>query len=176
MRSKGDKIYCENCGKSWTLTEYGELQANSGETEFRFATDWYHWEREQVKKEVQNGAYRFESRVDVNDLPNSKGFVHMGHGTLVHDMEGFHLQGVRDYDGKPFSMEIPAAGQYAAHVEYHYRFGKKRDCLDLNTLDDTWYVFPECSEFSVTKISLAVEEIYNEIWRRRRADKEKSKE
>ena len=57
-----------------------------------------------------------------------------------------------------------------------YRFGKKRDCIDLNTIDDTWYVFPERCEFSVTKISLAVEEIYNEIWRRRHAEKQKSKE
>ena len=176
MRSKGDKIYCENCGKSWTLTEYGQLQANSGETEFRYPTDWYLWEREQVKKEVLAGTYRFESQVDVNDLPNSRGFVHMGRGTLVHDMDGFHLKGIREYDGEPFSMEIPAAGQYAAHVEYSYRFGKKRDCIDLNTIDDTWYVFPERCEFSVTKISLAVEEIYNEIWRRRHAEKQKSKE
>ena len=45
----------------------------------------------------------------------------MGRGTLVHDMTGFHLKGVRDYDGEPFEMNIDAAGQYAVHVEYNYR-------------------------------------------------------
>ncbi|MBR3553623.1 MAG: 1-acyl-sn-glycerol-3-phosphate acyltransferase [Clostridia bacterium] len=175
MRSKGDKIFCEHCGKSWTLTEYGELKANSGETEFQFPTDWYQWEREQVKKEVLAGTYRFESPVVVNDLPNSKGFVRLGSGTLVHDMTGFHLKGTRDYSGLPFSMEISAAGQYAVHVEYNYRFGQKKDCIDLNTIEDTWYVFPQCSAFSVTKISLATEEIHKEIWRKRNEEKGKRK-
>ncbi len=175
MRSKEDKIYCENCGKSWLLTEYGELKAATGETEFRFPTDWYAWEREQVKKEVQAGTYRFVAPVHVNDLPNSKGFVRLGKGTLVHDLEGFHLHGTRDYNGLPFSMEIKAAGQYAVHVEYAYRFGRHQDCIDLNTLEDTWYVFPEGNDFSVTKVSLATEEIYNEIWRKRNEAKKARK-
>ncbi len=175
MRSKEDKIYCENCGKSWRLTEYGELKALTGKTEFRFPTDWYAWEREQVKKEVCSGNYRFVAPVHVNDLPNAKGFVRLGKGTLVHDMDGFHLHGTRDYNGLPFSMEIKAAGQYAVHVEYAYRFGQHQDCIDLNTLEDTWYVFPEGGDFSVTKVSLATEEIYNEIWRRREAAKKARK-
>ncbi len=169
--SKGDRVICKNCGKFWTLNEYGELEGCDGNTEFKFPTDWYAWEREQVKKEVVEGRYRFEAQVDVNDLPNSKGFVHMGRGTLVHDMDGFRLKGVRDYDGEPFEMNIDSAGQYAVHVEYDYRFGNFRDCIDLNTLEDTWYVFPENCEFSLTKISLATEEIFNEVWRRRREEK-----
>ena len=175
MRSKEDKIYCENCGKSWLLTEYGELRAATGETEFRFPTDWYAWEREQVKKEVLDGTYRFVAPVHVNDLPNAGGFVRLGKGTLVHDLNGFHLHGTRDYNGLPFSMEIKAAGQYAVHVEYAYRFGQHKDCIDLNTLEDTWYVFPEGNDFSVTKVSLATEEIYNEIWRKRNEAKQARK-
>ena len=171
MNSKNDKLFCEKCGKSWTLNYYGELEADDGNTEFKFATDWYQWEREQVRKEVLDVTYRFECQVDVNDLPNSKGFVHMGKGKLVHDMNGFSLKGVRDYDGTPFEMNIDAAGQYAVHVEYSYRFGKHRDCIDLNTLEDTWYVFPENCDFSVTKVSLATEEIFNEIWRKRNEER-----
>lgn len=168
MDSKNDKVFCKYCGKSWTLNHYGELEANVGKTEFKFPTDWYAWEREQVKKEVQAGTYKLECQVDVNDLPNSKGFVHMGRGTMVHDMTGFHVKGKRDYDDKEFEMNIDAAGQYAVHVEYNYRFGKHRDCIDLNTIEDTWYIFPENCDFSVTKVSLATEEIFNEIWRQRR--------
>ena len=171
--SRGDKVFCRRCGKSWTLNIYGELEADNGKTEFKFPTDWYKWEREQVKKQVLDGSYRFECDADVNDLPNAKGFVHMGRGRLVHDMTGFHLKGVRDYDGEPFAMDIDAAGQYAVHVEYAYRFGNHRDCIDLNTLEDTWYVFPENCLFSVTKISLATEEIFNEIWRQRNEKRQK---
>jgi len=51
--------------------------------------------------------------------------------------------------------------------EYNYRFGNHRDCIDLNTLDDTWYVFPEGQEFSVTKVSLATEEMFKLIHEKR---------
>ncbi len=169
--SKNDTVFCKSCGKKWRLNYYGELEALEGETEFKFPTDWYKWERENVKKEVCDGNYYFESDVVVNDLPNSKGFVRMGKGRLIHDMNGFRLKGVRDYDGEPFEMNIDSAGQYAVHVEYSYRFGLFKDCIDLNTLEDTWYVFPENCDFSLTKISLATEEIFNEIWRRRNAEK-----
>lgn len=172
MNSENDTVFCENCGKKWTLNYYGELEANDGNTEFKFPTDWYKWEREQVREEVKNGTYYFESDVVVNDLPNSKGFIRIGKGKLVHDMTGFHLKGIRDYDGEEFSMEIDAAGQYAVHVEYNYRFGLKRDCIDLNTIDDTWYVYPEREDCSVTKVSLATEEIFNEIWRKRNENKQ----
>ena len=49
------------------------------------------------------------------------------------------------------------------------------DCIDLNTLEDTWYVFPEHCDFSVTKISLATEEIFNEIWRQRNEKRKTAK-
>ncbi len=167
MNSKNEKLFCEHCGKSWTLNEYGELVAYNGKTEFKFPTDWYKWEREQVKKEVLAGTYHFECDCHVNDLPNSKGFVRVGNGRLIHNMNGFMLKGIRDYDQKSFEMNIDSAAQYAVHVEYNYRFGNYKDCIDLNTLEDTWYVFPENCDFSLTKISLATEEIFNEIWRKR---------
>ncbi len=169
--SKGDTVFCKACGKRWKLNYYGELEAQDGKTEFKFPTDWYKWERENVKKEVEEGSYRLECDAHVNDLPNSKGFVRLGKAHFVHDMNGFTVKGVRDYDGEPFEMNIDAAGQYALHVEYAYRFGNFEDCIDLNTLDDTWYVFPENCDFSVTKISLATEEIFNKIWRERNAEK-----
>ncbi len=163
MNSSGSELYCEHCGKRWSLNYYGELEANDGKTEFKFPTDWYDWEREQVKKEVADGTYYFESDCVVNDLPNSKGFVRLGKGKFVHDMEGYHLNGIQDYDGKEFSMEIPASDQYACHVEFEYKFGGFKDCICLNTLDYTWYVYPENPQFNGTKISLATEEIFNKL-------------
>ena len=163
MNSQGARLFCEACGKSWTLGEYGELKADSGETEFAFPTDWYAWEREQVIKEIRDGTYRFDHTVVVNDLASQEGFVRLGRGRLVHDLKGFRLEGVRDLDGEPFGMEIPAVRTIAVHVEYSYIYGQGRDCIDLNTLDDTWYCYPEGEGFSVTKVSLAAEEIYKHI-------------
>ncbi len=163
MGSEGAKVFCKACGKSWTLNYYGELEADSGETEFKFPTDWYDWEREQVKKEIEEGRYYFESDAVVDDLPNKDGFLRIGKGKLIHDINGFNLKGVRDYDGEPFEMIIPAAGQYACHVEFNHKYGGYRDCVSLNTLDDTWFVYPDAPDFSGTKMSLAVEEIFNKL-------------
>ena len=32
--------------------------------------------------------------------------------------------------------------------------------MDLNTLEDTWYVYPHDCDFAVTKMALATEELY----------------
>ena len=39
-------------------------------------------------------------------------------------------------------------------------FCKHCDCIDLNTLQDTWYTYPQGDNFSVTKMALATEELY----------------
>ncbi|MBP5567506.1 MAG: 1-acyl-sn-glycerol-3-phosphate acyltransferase [Bacteroidales bacterium] len=159
MTSKGTRIRCNHCGKEWEMTELGELKAVSGETEFSHIPDWYEWERANVRKEVEEGRYSSgELPVVVDTLPNAKKFIRLGEGTLVHDMQGFHVHGT-DVDGDPFDMEIPVPALYSVHIEYEY-LGKHGDCVDLNTLEDTWYIYPHDRPFAVTKMALATEELY----------------
>ena len=156
MSSKGIHLHCEACGKTWEYSELGELKALEGETEFPHIPDWYEWEREEVRKEVEAGTYRFESPVHVDLLPKDC-FHPLGKAYLVHDMEGFHLKG--RYKDEEYEVEIAANTSYGVHIEYEY-LGKYGDCVDLNTIDNTYYVYPECERFSVTKISLATEELF----------------
>jgi hypothetical protein len=60
---------------------------------------------------------------------------------------------------KDYCVKLDARSQYSVHIEYDY-LGKKGDCVDLNTINDTLYVYPKGSNFSVTKMSLATEELY----------------
>jgi len=157
MLSSGSTLTCTSCGKSWTLSEYGELSANEGVTEFSHIPDWYEWERVNVRKEVEAGIYSFESEVRIESLPNSKGFVvFKDPGKLVHNMDGFFLTGI--YENEPFTVEWPAKSQYSCHIEYDYM--KRGDCVDLSTQNDTFYIFPKADDFAITKISLATEELY----------------
>lgn len=155
MTSRGTKLMCAACGKSWKLSELSELSGDDGVTEFSHIPDWYEWERGNVRREVEAGTYRLETEVRVDSLPNARGFRHLGRGTLIHDALGFHLTA---HDGS-FAMEKPVKSMYSCHIEFDY-LGKHGDCVDLNTLDDTYYIYPEGSEFSVTKIALATEELY----------------
>ena len=168
MDSKDNILFCKHCGKKWEYTTLGELKAIEGETEFSHIPDWYEWERENVRKEVEAGNYRFESVVHVDALPNADKFLHLGKGKLIHDINGFHLEGYYKENDELYSLDIPSIDTYSVHIEYEY-LGEFGDCVDLNTLDDTLYVYPECEKFAVTKISLACEEIYKYVMKNPKA-------
>ena len=164
METEGTKLRCKACGKTWVLNELNEQTADDGRTEFSHIPDWYEWERGNVRAEVEAGTYTSgELDVHVDSLPNAKGYVRLGNGKMVHDEKGFRVWGTDD-QGMAFSMEIPAATQYSVHIEYEY-LGKYGDCVDLNTLQDTWYVYPHGNDFAVTKMALATEELYQKIRR-----------
>ena len=159
MDSRGTELFCKACGKRWAMSELGQLSAEDGETEFAHIPDWYEWERENVRREVREGTYSTGPMpVTVDSLPNAKRFLRLGEGTMIHDMNGFRVRGT-DFDGDPFEMEKTVPSLYSCHIEYEY-LGKHGDCVDLNTLEDTWYIYPHDCEFSVTKMALATEELY----------------
>ena len=159
MASEGTRLFCKECGKSWQMSELGELVAETGETEFSHIPDWYEWERANVRREVEEGRYSSgELPVTVDTLPNAKRFIRLGEGVMVHDMNGFTVRGT-DVDGDPFEMLKPVPSLYSCHIEYEY-LGKFGDCVDLNTLEDTWYIYPHDCDFSVTKMALATEELF----------------
>ena len=159
MSSAGTQLRCGACGKTWTMSELGELSADRGETEFSHIPDWYEWERENVRREVEAGTYSSGVLpVKVDSLPNAKRFIPLGEGTMVHDMNGFTVRG-KTPQGEPFEMYKSVPSLYSCHIEYEY-LGKYGDCVDLNTLDDTWYIYPRDCDFSVTKMALATEELY----------------
>ncbi|MCR5244718.1 MAG: 1-acyl-sn-glycerol-3-phosphate acyltransferase [Bacteroidales bacterium] len=157
MGSEGDTLFCSECGKRWKMGTDGSLAAENGDTEFAHIPDWYEWERQNVRKEVESGTYGITCPVHVESLPNSKGYIHLGKGTMTHGMDGFHVSVDGPYGH--FEMDKPVASMYSCHIEYDY-LGRYGDCVDLNTLEDTWYTYPEIKDFSVTKMALATEELY----------------
>ena len=157
MNSKGTDIFCEACSKRWHFNEYGQIQAVEGDTEFPHPPDWYEWQRANVRHEIERGSYHLECEVLVDSLPNSAGFVPMGKGWLRHDMNGLVLRG--EHAGESFEIVKKVPSLYSIHVEYNY-IDKKMDCIDISTLDDTYFVYPTTRDVSVTKIALAVEELY----------------
>lgn len=157
MRSEGERIYCAECGKEWTMGVDGRLSAVNGETEFEHIPDWYEWERENVRSEIESGVYRLERAARVDALPNARGYIDMGEAKFTHDLTGLRITG--NYGGEDYDVFLPAENQYSVHIEYEY-LGKYGDCVDMNTVTDTFYVYPQGEDFSVTKISLATEETY----------------
>jgi len=160
MHSSGATLRCLNCHKVWQMSVFGELEAiqkGEGEatlvTEFPHIPDWYEAQRQQVRREIEEGTYACEVEVIIDALPNAKGYIRLGKGLLKHTMEGFSLEG----EGG-FRLEKPVSSMYSLHIEYNYK--GQGDCLDLSTLDDTYYIYPQGDNFSVTKMALATEELF----------------
>jgi len=172
MRSQGDTLSCGHCGKAWRLGELGDLKAVDGATEFTHIPDWYEWQRANVRREVEDGVYSMETPVRIESLPNTKGFVKFDKpGRLVHNMDGFTLTG--EYDTAPFTEQWPVPAQTACHIEYNYM--RRGDCVDLSTLDDSFYLFPpDDGTVAVTKIALATEELYRRYAKLKAAQKEQA--
>ena len=172
MDSKGAELFCTECQKRWTLLETGDLQANEGETEFSHVPDWFEWEREEVRKEVENGTYHFEDTVDIHSMPGCWSFEHLGEGKIIHDInEGFIIEG--HYNGEDFRIQRTPLQINSLHVEYDFQHIKPIDCVDISTEKDSFYCFPT-KQNVITKMAFATEEIYRFKYESVRTKKETS--
>ncbi len=82
MAGKGTMLTCGSCRKEYELTEYGFLEAADGNTEFPHIPDWYRWERECVREELEKGSYLLDVSVDICMMVNTKSIYKVGSGRL----------------------------------------------------------------------------------------------
>ncbi len=153
MEGKGTGLTCHACGKSWELGIFGRLEAQKGETEFPHIPDWYAWERQQVRKELEEGTYYLETDVDIGMMVDYKAIYMVGSGKLRHDGEGFHLTGC---DGRLDYRQSPLAC-YGLYSDYYwYEIG---DVICIGNQDALYYCFPKGCDV-VAKTRMAAEELY----------------
>ncbi len=158
MSSAGAELFCEACGKRWTLGEDGVLTAQTGDTEFSHVPDWFAWERTQVEQQIEAGTYAFEDEVEVFSLPRCWKFEKLGKATLKHDPEeGFILDGF--YNGSPYHIHRKIPESNSLHVEYDYCYLRPEDCVDISTENDSFYCYPTKKNV-VTKLAFATEILY----------------
>ena len=161
MYSSGTTLECRHCGKKWEMTEYGRLEAHDGDTKFAHIPDWFRWERENVKREVEAGTYRIEDDIEVHTLPKNKYFA-QGRGKFRQDSTGTHFY--CNYYGEPFEMHLAPNQLESVHIEFDYRDRKKKeffgDCLDISKHDDSFWIHPVNIRDCIMKISFATEELY----------------
>ena len=158
ISSKGTVLTCDECGKQWNLEEDGSLRALNSETEFAHVPDWYNWQREQVKKQIEEGTYSFEDRVDAYGFPRCWRYIPLGKATVTHDPEnGFIVRG--HYRGKDYEVCRTPAQMNSLHVEYDYNYFRGEDCFDISTEKDSVYCFPTQKNV-LTKLAFATELLY----------------
>lgn len=153
MKGKGTKLVCKHCGKEYEMDVYGRLNATEGKTEFPHIPDWYNWERDCVKRDLENGTYLLDTKVDIAVLADYKCLYKVGDGRLVHNNDGFTLTGC---DGKLEYHHSPLAS-YGLYADYYwYEIG---DVISIGSKERQYYCFPN-DNTPVAKARLAAEELY----------------
>ena len=151
---KGITLTCHNCGKVYTLTETGYLEAADGDPAFTHIPDWYAWQRQVVRQELESGTYRLDVPVKIGMLVNHKALYMVGDGQLTHTAEGFHLTGC---DGQLDYTQAPLAC-YGLYSDYYwYEIG---DVICIGNKSALYYCFPQNGGDVVAKTRLAAEELY----------------
>lgn len=163
MEGKGIHLTCHACGKQWTMDAYGQLSAAEGETEYYHIPDWYQWQRECVRKELEEGTYSLETDVDIAVQVNLDGVCMIGAGHLTHNLDGFRLVGA---EGKLDYTQSPIYSHTLYSDYYWYEIG---DVIGIGDNEFSYFCFPK-GEVSVTKARLATEELYKMKKVRKNAD------
>lgn len=154
MTGAGTELICSACGAKWTLTEDGFLKAVGREDVFTHVPDWYRWEREEVRKEIESGAYKADIPVRIAGLKDTDCLYFIGEGTLHHDRNGFRLSGC----GGKLDFKVAAKAQYSLYSDYFwYEIG---DMISVGDTAVVYYCFPTDGRDVAAKTRLAAEEIY----------------
>ncbi len=157
MLGEGTTLTCKHCGKVWELTENGFMKALNGSTEYPHIPDWYHYQRESVKKEIVDGTYKLDCDVTIYVLTNMKAVYNIGGGHLMHTADGFTLT---SDDGQLDYFQPPKLS-YSLYSDYYwYEIG---DVICIGNGKVLYYCFPKDKSVSVAKARLAAEEIFKYI-------------
>ena len=154
MEGKGIHLTCHACEKQWTMDEYGQLSADEGETEYPHIPDWYKWQRECVRREIEEGKFKINAPVDVYASVDTKAIYTLGKGEISYDMDGIHMTA---YDGK-LQFYKKSLSMHAIGADLHCQ--DVGDVICFGDHNNTYLVLPFEEPYLVVKARLASEEIY----------------
>ena len=162
MDSYEKYIECKSCGAKWEMDEYSRLhlisEGYTWDATLAHVPNWYRWEQEKVKEEIENGTYQFEDEVRVEHLVNAhKKFVEVGTVHMHQGLDGIKLSG-QLLDGSEFIFDKPPLSTTAIHIEFNYM--KRGDAIEISDLERTYFVYPINHKNVLTKIHFATELIY----------------
>ena len=153
IRGSGISFGCSACGASYELDEYGRLIRKDGDAAFGSVPEWYAWEREEVRRELESGDYSLSCPVKILVLRDYRAVYDIGSGRLSHTGEGFRL--VSDDGALDYSQS--SLFSYSLYSDFFwYEIG---DMICIGRGGFLYYCFPD-EGIPVAKARLAAEEAY----------------
>ena len=180
LTTKGDEITCSACGNKITYAHTGALvPVGEASKTFERIDLWYDFERQLVKREIENADFRLEDKVKLfveNEQRNGYRYVADGVVTLDNECVTFEADGdtrlknvspefkVNDLDYETKDDEVEPIEDEFKHLKFNIsncdtiatQPGTLLDFYDENHT----YRFMMKGRLAATKYMLAVEELY----------------
>lgn len=115
---------------------------------------WYEWERTCAIDDWNNSRRKFTYSVHIEALPNSKGFIDCGSGTLELNQDAFLLT----FGGQ----RIVFLHRNRESVQTEYNYKGKGMCIVLSTQDNCYYIYSEDRHFNPTWMQFVGEYLYQQ--------------
>ena len=152
----GNVMKCTACGNEIKYGRDGILHLINGKT-FDFISDWYAFERDDIKKQVADENFELSGKVDLYiNNEKLKKFNKVGHGVLSVSKDGINYKG-EDGEYKTLRFKIENRDTIA------FRMGVNLEVSE----DDNIYRFAFTEGLYSTKFVLAIEELHKVIFRER---------
>lgn len=136
----GNTLTCATCNQKVTMNKFGQLEGGK----FDKVTDWYNWQVDEVKKQLENNEYVFKKQFFAQKLVKKK-YVDLGEVTLTHDEKGITVEPI---EGD--KLFYPTGIFYTLSFNSEYVFLPTKDAVyRLRRLGDVG-----CT----TKLNIAVEQ------------------
>lgn len=92
LTTKGNRVFCDCCGRTAVMNEYYELLWDSGGGPQNLS-QWYAYQRQAVLRLLEEREYVVESDTMFHRFTDETGFLPVGPGHLRLDTEGLHYEG-----------------------------------------------------------------------------------
>lgn len=156
MLGHGSLLECTHCKIIYELKENGTLECLNDETLYNTIPKWYQYQREEVKKEIEENKYFLETDVDVIVMKDTYSLYEVGSGHLIHNMDGFNLK----LDDGSLDYHYSSKTSYSINADiYWYQLG---DIICIGDYNIQYYCIPKKKDV-VVKARLATEGIYKII-------------
>ena len=148
----GEKLICNACGKEYQLTEDGYMKALDGVTEFDHIPDWYNWERQCVKAEVES--FELSKDVEIYMMKDTHFVYKIEDGHLCVNKNGYTLTN----DNNTLEYKQPIKATHSINVDFFwYEIG---DTISIGDSKALFFCFPKDKSNVCCKTRFFQEEMY----------------
>ncbi len=154
--NEGKTVRCTNCNATYEMKRNGELVNLNGETIFNNVSDWVRYERDEVRKEIENGTYKVKIPVDIFMTFDSYKIFKLkdSEAYIEHDLNGVTLKDVLN------DIEFHLSPIELFNIYTEFDWFEVGDMIGFGNSEMLYDCVLKNYDISVLKVRLACQELY----------------